>query len=206
MITMRVSGQLDRLAGQTDSILQHIRQAVGKALRKEASELREAVRTHVGSRLKVSKKGFLKSFSVKVLDQDPTRLPGMVIRSRIPWSGTHEEGVTIGGKMLIPLHGRVGRKAFKHYVSELMRSGNAYFIRKNGKVILMAENLKENDRQLAGFKRRYRKAVGIKRLKRGADIPIAILVSKVVLRKKLDVFGLVQRRLPYLVKAIEQQI
>lgn len=31
------------------------------------------------------KKSFLKGFGAKVLDQDTNRLPGMVIRSHIPW-------------------------------------------------------------------------------------------------------------------------
>jgi hypothetical protein len=154
----------------------------------------------------VVKKSFLGGFSTRVLDQDPNRLPGMVIRSRIPWSGTHEYGATMNGKMLIPLNGRVGRKRFKAYVDELMRSGNAYFIKKNGKVILMAENIKENDKPLAGFKRRYRKAEGITRLKRGADIPIAVLVPKVTLQKRLDVFGVVRGRLPSIVASIEREI
>jgi hypothetical protein len=74
--------------------------------------------------------------------------------------------------MLIPLHGRVGRKRFKAQIAELMRGGNAYFIKNaKGNIVLMAENIKEHDRPLSGFKRRYRKAEGIKRLKRGADIP-----------------------------------
>jgi hypothetical protein len=59
---------------------------------------------------------------------------------------------------------------------------------------------------LAGFKRRYRKAEGIKRLKRGADIPIAVLVPKVVLKKRLDVSRLVVGRIPRLSAAIEAQI
>lgn len=166
--------------------------------------MREAVRRHVESELKVVRRSFLHAFRVKVLDQDPTRLPGMWIGSRIPWSGVHESGVTIGGKMLIPLHGRLGKKRFKAYVDELMRGGNAYFINKGGKVILMAENLKEHDRPLAGFKRRYRKAEGIKRLKRGADIPIAILVRKVTLRKRLNVEGVVRQRIPALERAIQR--
>jgi hypothetical protein len=70
-----------------------------------------------------------------------------------------------------------GRKRFKAQIAELMRGGNAYFIKNaKGNIVLMAENIKEHDRPLAGFKRRYRKAEGIKRLKRGADIPIAVLV------------------------------
>lgn len=193
-------------SGNLGEINRMLFKAVGKALTSEASGLRDEVRRHVDSQMSVQRKGFLKSFRVKVLDQDPNRLPGMVIGSRIPWSGVHENGVTINGKMLIPIHGRVGRKAFKAYITELLRSGNAYFVKKDGKVILMAENIKENDRPLAGFKRRFRKAEGIARLKRGADIPIAVLVSKVTLRKRLDVLGVVVRRLPSLCEAIGSEI
>jgi hypothetical protein len=70
----------------------------------------------------------------------------------------------------------------------------------------MAENIKEHDRPLSGFKRRYRKAEGVKRLKRGADIPIAVLVPKVVLKKRLDVERLVAGRIPRLAAAVEKQI
>jgi hypothetical protein len=194
----------DWLAGTT--FLQKLHRAAGRALQAESKALKSAVRSHVASQLKVVKKSFLGGFSTRILDQDANRLPGMVIRSRIPWVGMHEYGGTITGKMLIPLNGRVGRKRFKAYVDELMRSGNAYFIKKNGKVILMAENIKENDKPLAGFKRRYRKAEGITRLKRGADIPIAVLVPKVTLQKRLDVFGVVRGRLPSIVASIEREI
>jgi hypothetical protein len=87
-----------------------------------------------------------------------------------------------------------------------MRSGTAFFVRKGGKVILRAENIKENAKPLAGFKRRYRKVEGIKRLKRGTEIPIAILVSRVTLQKRLDVAGVVEGRLPNLKAAIQREI
>ncbi|MGA4329057.1 DUF6441 family protein, partial [Ralstonia nicotianae] len=61
-------------------------------------------------------------------------------------------------------------------------------------------------RPLAGFKRRYRKAEGVKRIKRGADIPIAVLVPRVVLKKRLDIDQLVARRIPRLTAAIEARI
>jgi hypothetical protein len=70
----------------------------------------------------------------------------------------------------------------------------------------MAENIKEHDRPLSGFKRRYRKAEGIKRLKRGADIPIAVLVPRVVLKKRLNVERLVAGRVPRLSAAIDKQL
>ena len=109
--------------------------------------------------------------------------------------------------MLIPLHGRVGRKRFKAQIAELMRGGNAYFIKNaKGNIVLMAENIKEYDRPLSGFKRRYRKAEGVKRLKRGADIPIAVLVPKVVLKKRLNVERLVAGRIPRLSAAVEREI
>lgn len=70
----------------------------------------------------------------------------------------------------------------------------------------MAENIKEHDRPLSGFKRRYRKVEGIKRLKRGADIPIAVLVPRVVLKKRLNVERLVAGRVPRLSAGIEKQL
>jgi hypothetical protein len=208
MLSIRLDTSQVRPGGLLDgaAFVQKLHQAVGKAMRAEAKVIQASVRSHVSGQLKVVKKSFLKGFGSKVLDQDPNRLPGMVIRSRIPWAGMHEYGGTISGKMLIPINGRIGRKRFKAYVDELMRGGNAYFIKKDGKVILMAENIKEHDRPLAGFKRRYRKAEGIKRLKRGADIPIAVLVSKVTLRKRLDVEGLVRRRIPALLEAIQRSL
>jgi len=85
--------------------------------------------------------------------------------------------------------------------------GNAYFIKNaKGNIVLMAENIKEHDRPLSGFKRRYRKAEGIKKLKRGADIPIAVLVPRVQLKKRLNVERLVAGRVPRLAAAIEKQL
>jgi hypothetical protein len=92
-------------------------------------------------------------------------------------------------------------------VAELMRGGNAYFIKNaKGNIVLMAENIKEHDRPLAGFKRRYRKAEGIKRIKRGADVPIAVLVPKVTLKKRIDIERLVAGRIPRLAAEVERQI
>ena len=205
-IDVNVSGLVaSGIMGKT-SFFQKLHKAVGKALYAEAKSMREAVQNHVGGQLKVVRRSFLKGFRAKVLDQDPNRLPGMVIGSRIPWAGVHETGATIGGKMLIPLHGRMGKKQFRAYVDELMAGGNAYFIKKGDQVILMAENLKEYDKPLAGIKRRYRKAEGIKRLKRGEDIPIALLVSKVTLRKRLDIEGLVKNRIPALLATIQNAL
>lgn len=210
---MRIAIRIDSQAAQAQlrrwggEFRDKVKKAVARAIASEATDLKEAVRSHVAGQMTVVKKSFLKGFTARVLDKDAKRLPALYVGSRIPWSGMHERGGQIGGRMLIPLNGRVGRKRFKAQIAELMRGGNAYFIKNaKGNIVLMAENIKEYDRPLSGFKRRYRKAEGIKRLKRGADIPIAVLVPKVVLKKRLNVERLVAGRIPRLSASIEKQI
>ena len=210
---MRISIRIDSAAGNAQlrrwggEFRTKVQKAVERAIRTEAAEIKDDVRGHVAGQMAVVRKSFLRGFTAKVLAKDPNRLPALYVGSRIPWSGMHESGGQIGGRMLIPLHGRVGRKRFKAQVAELMRGGNAYFIKNaKGNIVLMAENIKEHDRPLSGFKRRYRKAEGVKRLKRGADIPIAVLVPKVVLKKRLNVERLVAGRIPRLSAAIEREI
>lgn len=210
---MRISIRIDSAAGNAQlrrwggEFRTKVQKAVERAMRTEAAEIKDDVRSHVASQMAVARKSFLKGFTAKVLAKDPTRLPALYVGSRIPWSAMHETGGQIAGRMLIPLHGRVGRKRFKAQVAELMRGGNAYFIKNaKGNIVLMAENIKEYDRPLAGFKRRYRKAEGVKRLKRGTDIPIAVLVPKVELKKRLNVERLVASRIPRLSAAVEREI
>jgi len=210
---MRISIRIDSAAGNAQlrrwggEFRTKVQKAVERAIRTEAAEIKDDVRGHVAGQMAVVRKSFLKGFTAKVLAKDPNRLPALYVGSRIPWSGMHESGGQIGGRMLIPLHGRVGRKRFKAQVAELIRGGNAYFIKNaKGNIVLMAENIKEHDRPLSGFKRRYRKAEGVKRLKRGADIPIAVLVPKVVLKKRLNVERLVAGRIPRLSAAVEREI
>ena len=210
---MKVSIRIDSAAGQAQlrrwggEFRAKVQKAVARAMAAEATELRQDVRAEVAGQMAVVKKSFLKGFTAKVLDRDPNRYPALYVGSRIPWSRIHETGGVIAGRLLIPLHGRVGRKRFKAQIAELMRGGNAYFVKNaRGNIVLMAENLKEYDRTLSGFKRRYRKAEGVKRVKRGADIPIAVLVPKVVLGKRLDIERLVATRVPRLSAEIEKQL
>ncbi|ARU21595.1 phosphopantetheine adenylyltransferase [Ralstonia solanacearum] len=210
---MRVSVRIDSAAAQAQlrrwggDFRAKARKAAARAMAGEAAELTQAVRDHVAGQMRVVKRSFLKGFTAKVLDKDPKRLPALYVGSRIPWSGMHERGGVIAGRLLIPLYGRVGRKRFKAQIADLMRGGNAYFVKNDkGNVVLMAENIREHDRPLAGFKRRYRKAEGVQRIKRGADIPIAVLVPRVVLRKRLDIEQLVARRIPRLAAAVEARL
>ena len=217
---MRISVRINSASAQAQlrrwggEFRNKVKKAVSRAITSETVELKQDVRSHVAGEMSVIKKSFLKGFTAKVLDKDPTRLPALYVGSRIPWSGMHERGGLIAGRMLIPLNGRVGRKRFKAQIAELMRGGNAYFIKNaKGNIVLMAENIKEHDRPLSGFKRRYRnslRAEGLSgkslRLKRGADVPIAVLVPRVQLKKRLNVEGIVAGRIPRLSARIEKQL
>ena len=195
------SAQLRRWGGE---LREKVRKSVGAALRIEAPALRAQVQAHLASRLKVVRRSFARSVTAKVIDRDTRRLPALHIGSRIPWLGIHESGGTIQGKLLIPLYARVGRKAFKAHVTALMRGGNAYFVRSaRGNLVLMAENQREYDRTLAPYKRRHRRATGGGRLKRGADVPIAVLVPRVTIKKRLNVYAVIARQVPAMSAAIE---
>ena len=169
----------------------------------------DAVRSRMNADFTVRKPAFVRSLRAKVYDRNPDKLPALLIGSRIPWLGIHVRGGTVSGRMLIPLlpeHQRMGRKAFRRVIDGLMRSGNAFFIQKNGKVILMAEAIKENASELRRFKRAERQRTGSKSIKRGTEIPIAVLVPNVTLKRRFDLEGAVRGQLSVLARAIEKQL
>ena len=128
---MKISVRIDSAAAHAQlrqwggEFRDKIKKSVARAISQEATELKQDVRNHVAGQLTVVKKFFLKGFTARVMDKDKTRLPALYVGSRIPWSGIHETGGAISGKMLIPLHGRVGPKRFKAQIAELMQGGNA---------------------------------------------------------------------------------
>lgn len=210
-ISLTTSGLLDKreLAAWTRSRRDAIHKAVGLGMRDSSRSLTDALRTRMQSDLAIRKPAFLRSMRAKVLDRDPSRLPALLVGSRVSWLGVHVRGATLTGKMLIPLTEsgkRMGRKAFARVIDTLMRSGNAWFIRKDGKVILMAENIKENASALTRFKRAERQRTGAKSIKRGQEIPIAVLVPLVTLKRRFDFDGTVRRAMPQLAQSINRYL
>ena len=186
-----------------------IHQAVAAGMQTGGKTMADTVRSRMNADFTVRKPAFVKSLRAKVYNRDPDRLPALLIGSRIPWLGIHVRGGTLSGRMLIPLlpeHQRMGRKAFRRVIDGLMRSGNAFFIEKNGKVILMAESIKENASELRRFKRAERSRTGAKSIKRGTEIPIAVLVPNVTLKRRFDLEGVVRGQLSVLARAIEKQL
>lgn len=178
-------------------------------MRSHSKPLVESVRNQMRADFTVRQQRFVRSVRARVFDRNPNKLPALLIGSRIPWLGVHVRGGTIAGRMLIPLTEegkRIGRRAFKRVIDALIASGNAYFIRKDGKVILMAENLKENQQPLRRFKRAERARTGAKSIRRNHEIPIAVLVPRVSLPARFDLNQAVQRELPNLARSIETKL
>lgn len=210
-ISLTTSGLLDKgeLAAWTRSRREAIHKAVAQGMRDSSRSLTDALRTRMQSDLAIRKPAFLRSMRARVLDRDPLRLPALLVGSRVSWLGVHVRGATLTGKMMIPLTEsgrRMGRKAFARVIDTLMRSGNAWFIRKDGKVILMAENIKENASALTRFKRAERQRTGAKSIKRGQEIPIAVLVPRVTLKRRFDFDGTVRRAMPHLAQSINRYL
>ena len=210
-LSLTTSGLLDpqRLDSWIPEKRRAIRKAVEAGMKSAGREIAKTAQARMQSAFKVRKAGFVRSMRHKLYAGSPEKFPALLIGSRIPWLGIHMRGGTIGGRMLIPLlpeHQRMGRKGFRRVIDGLMRTGNAFFIQKNGKVILMAEAIKENASELRRFKRAERHRTGAKSIKRGQEIPIAVLVQTVSLRGRLDLPGIVQSQMPKLSAAILQQL
>ncbi len=210
-LSLTTSGLLDpqRLDSWIPEKRRAIRKAVEAGMKTTGKEIAQTVQARMQSAFKVRKIGFVRSMRHKLYAGSPEKFPALLIGSKIPWLGIHMRGGTIAGRMLIPLlpeHQRLGRKAFRRVIDGLMRTGNAFFIHKNGKVILMAEVIKENAAELRRFKRAERGRTGAKSIKRGQEIPIAVLVPTVSLRGRLDLPGIVRSQLPKLSASILQQL
>ena len=210
-LSLTTSGLLEpkRLDSWIPEKRRAIRKAVEAGMKSAGKEITQTVQARMQAAFKVRKAGFVRSMRHKLYAGSPEKFPALLIGSKIPWLGIHMRGGTIGGRMLIPLlpeHQRLGRKAFRRVIDGLMRTGNAFFIQKNGKVILMAEVIKENTAELRRFKRAERGRTGARSIKRGQEIPIAVLVSSVTLRGRLDLPGIVRSQLPKLTTSILQQL
>ena len=208
-LSLTTTGLLDprQLAAWSSERRRAVHAAVTRGMKTGGRDVRDAARAEMRSAFEVKRASFVASMGVKVFDKKPNELPALWVGSKIPWLGLHEQGGTVSGNLLIPLlPTRIGPKRFKAVIDGLMRSGNAYFIEKNGHVLLMAENIAENSRQLTRFKRAERGRTGAKQIKRGQEIPIAVLVKRVDLKRRLNLTGGVQRALPALARAIQQEL
>lgn len=184
------------------------RQAVGQGMVAGARPIVDKVCKNAATVFKLSGKKFTHSIRHKLYDKKPDRLPAVSIGSGIPWMGLHEEGGTVRGPLLIPLNQpkRIGRRAFKRIVNDLARAGNLHWVKKGGKVLLFAENIGENSRSLSRFRKSHRAITGKKRVKRGEEILIGVLVPSVTVRARLGLGRTVLTNIDKIVDAVERRL
>lgn len=186
----------DQLKAWTKSAQQQIHRAVRRGMYDAKPEIERKLAVHLADKLKVSRASFAKSMRGYIAARDPDKMPVMALASKVGWLGVHEDGANInaGGKgVLIPINvkrgKRIGMQAFQKVIAGLVASGNLYFKKIGGKVLAYAETLPDNNFELGKFNRR----VGADRHKKrgkSKEIPIAVLVPRVHLKRRLDLNGL----------------
>ena len=207
-ISLTGNGLLDpnSLRGWTNEQNARIRRGVAEAMRSVGRDMAKQANQAAARNLHIKRRN-VPGIYAKVYEQKPTTLPALQIASKIPWLGLHEHGGSISGKMLIPFgNQRIGFKKWQAIVRNLLASGNAFFKQVRGKVLLFAENIQENAKELSRFKRVIRTSLGGGRIKRGAEIPIAILVTRVTLKKRLGMEQSVRASLPQLTARIQRSL
>jgi hypothetical protein len=196
------------LAAWRKESYERIHRGVEAGMKEAGAAIVPKLRANMEQALKLKKKAFSKVMTVKVHARIKDRLPVMDLgASRPGWLGMHETGGTIKGPLLIPLlETRMGYVAFKKVVDTIMRNGAGWFKRlDDGRLLLMAEYQPAYGQPLAKFRRAERARKG-GTVKKGEDIPIAILLPQVTLKKRLRVREIVQQNLPMIAAAIEKNI
>lgn len=209
-IDLKMSGLLDprTLDAWTREQRAKIRSGVGQAMREEGPRMAAAVNNQVQRSFKSQSRSFSRQFKGKIYDKKPDRLPMLLVRSRVPWMGMYTRGGTIRGPLLIPINQakRIRTDHFRRIVRRIIETGSGFWRKVNGKVFLFAEYQPDLSATLYRFTRPLRKGLGGGRIKHGADIPIAVLVPEVEVKKRLDPLSAVRSRLPSLARLIEQRI
>lgn len=194
-----------------------VNKAIRMAMFDARPKVQELLSSHLQAKLKIRKSSFAKTYKPYIQYSDALRPPVLVFTPKAGWLSAHETGAEIngGGKgVLIPINtrktklgnGRIGYKAFKRIIQELASQGNLNFVKVRGKVLVYAETAaaKEGGRDRL---RRYGKRVSADRYNRkaSAEIPIAVLVPKVTLRRRLQIKELSDSKLVPLVRGLIQK-
>lgn len=204
--------QPTRFAAYKRQRQEKMHKAVAKGMRTGGRQVLEMVRETYARSVKVSKKSFPKTISTKLYDRKANQLPALLIGTRAPMVAAHAFGATIPGPVLIPLLNdkRMGRKTFAKIIRELIRGGNAEFRKVRGKTFVFAEAAAA--RQSGINITRFRRAERTRRVTRGEalgsnkEVPIAMLVRNVVVRKSFPFTQSVRAGLPDITRAIQAEL
>ena len=206
MLKVRIDG-LDRIEKKlTDLAKKKVPAAVAVAMKQGLPDGKAAMKAELQRGLNISKSKFQNVMTGRVQDADKSRMPQAVFYSRAGWLDAHVKGATIRGRagkgVLIPINTkdgkRIGYKAWKQRIQILASQGNLEFRKVKGKVLVYAENLKKQDANLTNRALRgHNRKVGADKWgrKRSREIPIAIFMKSVKLRKRLDFEAVAKSRI-----------
>ena len=206
-MTIKLSGLFEeskRKAWEKD-YKEKIYKAVKKGMEQSVAELKQEIRNDAAKHLKIKKKSFLGTLTGKVYSSKKDAMPDLHMFAKSEIMQAHEDGANIKGPLLIPLleGKRIGTKRFKKIIQNLIDNGNAYFLKRNGYTVVMAENIKENSRDLSKFRKAERTRTGANSIKKGTEIPIAIIVNSVKLKKRVNLVNITQKNIGKITKNIE---
>lgn len=184
----------------SDSIKKKVRVAYTKAIKDTNIETKKEMKSKASSYFKVSKKTFLNTFSSKIYDTKPNKLPSILFRNKINWFPLHEFGGVINGKMVIPFQNTNGKKVdakrWKALLKTLKQNKQSFWKNINGKVILFALINKSNSRLMSGYRQSFKARNNVKRVTAGTAIPIGMMVDKIRLKRRYPFHDIVTNFAP----------
>lgn len=139
-----------------------VKKAFHKAMDKTVIVVKKEAENLIKSKFPGSKSSFIKTWKVKRFNTYK-KFETALIYNKVPWFSIYENGGTINGKLVIPLsNGKTNNKKWKEKLKSLKNSGNSFFKKINGNVLLF---------EITG---------------KGKAQPIGIIVNRVNIKKRYD--------------------
>lgn len=155
---------------------------------------------------KVKSKNFKNMYTGAKYDKKQDKLPTTLFYTRTPYWNLFETGGNIkpkNAKGLIvpfevnggsPIKKTKGKSTFKALLKFLKDNKKSFWKKVNGNLILFAIVDKESSRKISKYKKDFRARKGLKKVKAGSIIPIAVLKSKIYIRKRFNYTNLVKNK------------
>ena len=172
------------------NVQKSIRVSTEIAFKETISEVKTRMKSKANSAFNVKKKTFLNLFTAKFYNSKPEKLPSAIFYNKAKYFDVFIKGDTVNKKTLIPFvdaNSKMRGKKFKQTVQTLFSFNLCFFKKTGSSVILYATVTKESSSLLTPFKKNYRMKNGVKTIKNGTTIPIAVLVDKVKYKKQYDI-------------------
>lgn len=180
----------------TNNFRKKVRMAYSQAVKETTKETKTEMKNKASTAFKVKKRTFLNTFSAKIYDSKPDKLPSVLFLQKIKWFKLHETGGTINGKMVLPFENingkRMGPKKWKSLLKSLRQNKQSFWKTINGKMILFAVIDRNNSRSLSGYRQTFKARKSIKRVTAGTAIPIGMMVSTIRLKRRYNFTGIVE--------------